>query len=266
MTGAHCVIGAGSSGLAAAKNLMECGFTVDVLEREDDLGGNWNFGKPYARVYKSTHTISSKPGTQYPDFPMPSAFPDYPHHTQILSYLRSYADHFGVIPRIRYGSSVVRVEPEREGARDTRWRVSTAEGAVSYDALFIANGHNWSPKTPAYPGTYTGETMHSAQYRTPDLFTGKRVLVVGGGNSGCDIVVEAAQFGERALHCTRRGYYFMPKYLFGMPADQVGDRMLALGLPLAGPSRRCRIACSLGRRSAPASPCPITRCSRRIRW
>ena len=240
-----CVVGAGSSGLAAARNLMQCGFTVDVLEREDDLGGNWNYGKPFARVYRSTHTISSKPGTEYGDFPMPAAFPDYPHHSQILSYLRSYAAHFGVSERIRYHSPVTRVEPECEGASDTRWLVTTggatdamAGGASSssattaYDAVVIANGHNWSPRTPSYPGTFTGDVLHSAYYRTADLFVGKRVLVVGGGNSGCDIVVEAAQFGERAYHSTRRGYWYMPKYLFGRPADQVGDRMLALGLPL----------------------------------
>lgn len=233
MTQNVCVIGAGSSGLAAAKNLLQCGFAVDVLEREDDLGGNWNFGKPFARVYKSTHTISSKPGTQYPDYPMPASFPDYPHHSQILAYLRSYAEHFGVVRCIRYETPVRSVEPAQEGVSDTKWRVTTAAGAITYDAVFVANGHNWSPRTPEYPGTFTGETMHSAHYRTPDVFVGKRVLVVGGGNSGCDIVVEAAQFGERALHSTRRGYYYMPKYLFGRPSDQVGDQMLALGIPLA---------------------------------
>ncbi len=227
------VIGAGSSGLAAARHLLATGCTVVLFEREDDLGGNWNYGKPNARVYRSTHTISSKPGTEYTDYPMPAAFPDYPHHTQILSYLRSYADHFGVTPHIRFNTPVERVEPEREGASDSGWMVHTATGAERFDALVVANGHNWSPKTPQYPGSFTGTSMHSAHYRSPEIFVGKRVVVVGGGNSGCDIVVEAAQFGERAWHSTRRGYYYMPKYLFGTPSDQVGDRMLALGIPLA---------------------------------
>lgn len=227
-----CVVGAGSSGLAAAKNLLQQGFAVDVLEREDDLGGNWNYGKPFARVYRSTHTISSKPGTEYSDYPMPAAFPDYPHHTQILAYLRAYADEFGVTPRIRFGTPVERIEPERVGAADTAWMVTAAGTTTRYDAVVVANGHNWSPKTPRYAGMFTGETMHSAHYRTPDVFVGKRVLVVGGGNSGCDIAVEAAQFGERTWHSTRRGYYYMPKYLFGQPSDQVGDRMLRLGMPL----------------------------------
>ena len=227
------VIGAGSSGLAAAKNFREAGYDVTILEREDDLGGNWNFGKPTARVYRSTHTISSKPGTEYPDFPMPADLPDYPHHTQILQYLRQYAKHFDLLPIIRFQAGVNRAEPVAEGVANTRWRVTLENGeSREFDALVVANGHNWFPKQPDYPGTFTGHALHSAEYRDPGIFVGKRVLVVGGGNSGCDIVVEAAQNAEHAWHSTRRGYWYMPKYLMGMPADQVNDRMLALRVPL----------------------------------
>ncbi|HEX6749708.1 MAG TPA: NAD(P)-binding domain-containing protein [Longimicrobium sp.] len=224
-----CVVGAGSSGLAAAKNLAERGFAADVLEREDDLGGNWNYGKPFARVYRSTHMISSKPFTQFPDFPMPAAFPDYPHHSQVLAYLRAYAERFEVDRRIEYRTPVERIEPAGGGRA---WEVTTHGETRRYGAVVIANGHNWSPRVPAYPGEFTGETMHSAHYRTPEVFAGKRVLVVGGGNSGCDIAVEAAQHADRAFHSTRRGYWYMPKYLLGKPADQVGDVMLRLGAPL----------------------------------
>ena len=227
------VIGAGSSGLAAAKNFRDAGYDVVIFEREDDLGGNWNYGKPTARVYRSTHTISSKPGTEYPDFPMPAAFPDYPHHTQILQYLRDYATHFELLPLIRFKSGVTRCEPVSEGAPETRWRVTIDNGeSREFDALIVANGHNWFPKQPEYPGTFTGRSLHSAEYRDPGIFAGQRVLVVGGGNSGCDIVVEAAQNATHAWHSTRRGYWYMPKYLMGIPADQVNDRMLALGVPL----------------------------------
>src|SRR5215207_9894109 len=159
-----CVVGAGSSGLAAARNLAERGFAADVLEREDDLGGNWNYGKPFARVYRSTHMISSKPFTQFPDFPMPEEFPDYPHHSHVLAYLRAYAEHFGVAGRIEYRTPVERVEPV-DGGR--AWEVATGTGETRrYAAVVIANGHNWSPKTPDYPGTFAGERMHSAEYRT----------------------------------------------------------------------------------------------------
>ncbi len=227
------IIGAGSSGLAAAKNFREAGYHVTVFEREDEVGGNWNFGKPTARVYRSTHTISSKPGTEYPDFPMPAAFPDYPHHTQILRYLRDYATHFDLLPRIRFNTGVSRVEPTLGGNAGTRWRVSLDSGeSTEFDAVVVANGHNWFPKQPEYPGSFTGRMLHSAEYRDPGIFTGQRVLVVGGGNSGCDIVVEAAQNAVHAWHSTRRGYWYLPKYLLGTPADQVNDRMLALGVPL----------------------------------
>lgn len=109
------VVGAGSSGLTAAKNLREHGFEVDVVERNDDVGGNWYFGAPTSRVYASTQMISSKPFTQYPDFPMPDAAPDYLHHSQVLDYLRRYTDHFGLREVIEFETSVEQVAP-REGA------------------------------------------------------------------------------------------------------------------------------------------------------
>jgi len=226
-----CVVGAGSSGLAAARNLAERGFTADVLEREGDLGGNWNYGSPAARVFRSTHMISSKPFTQFPDFPMPARFPDYPHHSQVLEYLRAYAEHFGVTERIELRTPVERIEPVEGGGA---WDVTTGGGQTRrYGAVVIANGHNWTPKLPAYPGAFAGETLHSAFYRTPEVFEGRRVLVVGGGNSGCDIAVEAAQHAVRTLHSTRRGYWYMPKYLLGRPCDQVGDLFLKLRIPLS---------------------------------
>ncbi len=227
------VIGAGSSGLAAARNFLAEGFTVQVFEQEDDLGGNWNYGKPGARVYRSTHTISSKPGTEYPDFPMPREFPDYPHHSQILAYLRDYATRFGLLECIRFGTPVKRLAPTDAEDPATTWDVEIAAGTTHrFDAVVIANGHHVAPRVPQYPGRFTGETIHSAEYRSPEIFPGKRVLVIGGGNSGCDIVVEAAQFADHAWHSTRRGYWYMPKYIFGRPADQVAELMHTLRVPL----------------------------------
>lgn len=230
-TGAICVIGAGSSGLAAAKNLIEHGFSVEVLERENDLGGNWNYGKPNARIYRSTHMISSKRCTEYCDFPMPRKFPEFPHHTQVLQYLRSYAAHFRLEPLISYQTPVACVEPSEQGRC---WEVTSEGGPTRrYAGVVIANGHNWSPKWPTYPGRFTGEVMHSAHYKTPEVLAGKRVLIVGAGNSGCDLAVEAAQNARRTFHSTRRGYHYIPKYLFGRPVDRLGDRLHRLRLPLA---------------------------------
>ncbi len=228
------IIGAGSSGLVAARVFLQHGFDVQIFEREDDIGGNWNFGKPNARVYQSTHTISSKPFTQFPDFPMPDEFPSYPHHSQILEYLRRYAEHYDLHRHIRLEHEVLETTP-LSGGRG--WRVTYREVGSDdiqsdiYRALIVANGHNWSPKIPDVPGDFDGQIIHSAQYREPSIFEDKTVLVVGAGNTGCDVVVQAARHAKRALHSTRRGYWYAPKFVFGKPGDQIYDLMLSLPIP-----------------------------------
>nr|MDT0662149.1 NAD(P)-binding domain-containing protein [Micromonospora sp. DSM 115978] len=236
-SGAVCVVGAGASGLTAIKNLREYGFRVDCYERETGVGGGWNWRHDRSPVYASTHLISSKPFTQYPDFPMPDDWPDYPHHSQLLSYLERYADHFDLRPHIWFGTEVVRVEP----ADGHRWDVTTRstggygpERTQRYAAVVVANGHNWAPKFPAYDGIddFRGQLIHSSAYKDATQVRGKRVLVVGAGNSGCDIAVEAGQQAARCWHSTRRGYWYAPKYLLGRPVDQINDATLALRVPI----------------------------------
>ncbi|MGI5213984.1 flavin-containing monooxygenase [Plantactinospora sp. CA-290183] len=232
-----CVVGAGASGLTAIKNLKEYGFGVDCYERETGVAGAWNWRHDRSPVYASTHLISSRPTTQFPDFPMPDTWPDYPHHSQVLSYLERYADHFDLRPHIWFGTEVIRVEP----AEGDRWDVTTrstggygAERTSRYAAVVVANGHNWSAKLPAYEGMeeYRGQVLHASAYKDATQLRGKRVLVVGGGNSGCDIAVEAGQQAARCWHSTRRGYWYVPKYVLGRPVDQVNDAVAALRLPL----------------------------------
>ena len=106
----YCVIGAGPAGLAAAKNLKQWDIPVEVIEREDDIGGNWYFGKPYSSVCRSTHLITSKRFSEYTDFPMPERYPTYIHHSLVLEYLRSYARAFGLYDNIRFNQAVTRAE------------------------------------------------------------------------------------------------------------------------------------------------------------
>ncbi|WP_412750818.1 flavin-containing monooxygenase [Krasilnikovia sp. M28-CT-15] len=224
----YAVIGAGPSGLAAARNLMAEGVACEVLEAHDGVGGIWDRANPRSSVYANTHTITSKKVTEYPDLPLDADLPTYPRHDAILDYLRAYAAHFDLTPHIRFGQEVTAVTPDGE-----HWIVATADGTSRrYRGVVLANGHNWKPRFPQYAGSFDGTTMHSRDYDTAADFTGKRVLVVGAGNSGCDIAVEAAQTAESVAISMRRGYYFVPKYILGKPADQVGDASQSLRLPI----------------------------------
>lgn len=221
------VIGAGPSGLAAVKAFRQSGLPVEAVDRQPDIGGQWLYGGEASAVYASTHLISSKGPTAYEDFPMPAAWPAYPHHAQALQYLRDYAAHFDLLPAIRCGLGVRLMTRAGPG-----WRVEFDDGtARDYRGVVIANGHLTEPAMPAIPGRFDGQVMHAKAYRTPDLFAGKRVLVVGMGNTGCDIVVDAVHHARSVLWSVRGGNHFVPKFLAGRPADEGGRRGLASRLP-----------------------------------
>ncbi len=221
------VIGAGVSGLTAGKALSDFGIPYTCFEASDDVGGNWYFRNPNgaSSAYRSLHIDISRPSISFRDFPMPDRYPDFPHHAQILEYLHSYADAFGLRERIRFGTRVERAERLPGGG----WELTLPGGETErFDALLVGNGHHWDPlfPDPPFPGTFDGPRIHSHEYIDPsdplDL-VGKRVLVVGIGNSAVDIVSELSRKGvaERTLISTRSGAWVIPKYLFGRPADQV---------------------------------------------
>lgn len=240
-----CVVGGGPSGLAVAKNFRQAGIPYDLVERLDDFGGNWYYGQPGSSVYRSTHLISSKRLTEFTDYPMPKEWPHFPSHELALEYLRSYARDFNLYEDAEFNTSVERIEPVvssisvdsclpgAHGGTDPTWLVTLSNGERRrYRGVVIANGHNWDPRFPNFPGRFDGLVLHSCQYKTPDVLAGKRVLVVGAGNSGCDIAVEAAQHAARTFHSMRRGYHYVPKFLRGKPIDEVGERLLRWRLPL----------------------------------
>jgi cation diffusion facilitator CzcD-associated flavoprotein CzcO len=251
-SGKLCIVGAGSSGMAVAKNFRAVGIAFDCLERDDDVGGNWNFGRPHSSVHRSTRLISSKHETEYTDFPMPAEWPEHPGHAQVCEYLRDYARHFDLYANIEFNTEVSCIEPAN-GCRtsaigekvllagsgkltaDSRsgWDVTLADGRRRrYQGVVIANGHNWDPRWPVYAGEFRGEVIHSAEYKTPEVGRGRRVLVVGGGNSGFDIAVDVAPQAATTLHSVRRGYHILPRYFRGTPIDQCGGWMLRWRMPL----------------------------------
>jgi len=236
LSAAWCVIGAGPSGLTALKNLLAAGIEAECLEREDDIGGNWCFGSAASSVFESTRLISSKTLTAYTDHPMPREWPAYPDHRQCLAYLRGYAQRFGLLPHIRRHAAVDHVAPIDPSRPSAGWLVhGPGRPPRAYAGVVIATGHNREPLMPSIPGRFTGTLLHACHYKSPTApagIAGSRVLVIGGGNSACDIAVECSRHAARTVLSTRRGYFVVPRFLRGRPADLRGERLLKLGLPL----------------------------------
>lgn len=221
MSQAVCVIGAGPSGITAAKNLLDAGLDVTVYDFGKEVGGNWVFTEEesHSSVFETTHIISSKAFSQYDDFSMPEDYPDYPGHKQLADYFQAYAREFNLYPHIQFQTLVKSCERNAEG----KWVVTIEKfGASStrvFDALAVCNGHHWQPRMPQYPGNFSGEFIHSHVVKRFSRFAGKRVLVIGGGNSACDVAVESSRVASSVDMSWRRGYWIVPKFMMGRPAD-----------------------------------------------
>jgi dimethylaniline monooxygenase (N-oxide forming) len=229
-----CVIGAGSSGIAAAKALHERDIPFDCIEKSDRVGGNWVFGNRngMSSAYRSLHINTSRERMEYSDFPMPKSYPDFPHHSHIAQYFDDYVDHFGFRDRIMFQTGVESAHRGDDGV----WTVTLDNGeARQYDALLVANGHHWDPRwpEPAFPGQFDGTQMHAHYYVENTDFRDKNVLVVGIGNSAMDIAVESSFVARKTFLSSRRGAYILPKYLFGRPLDQIGVNALTPILPFS---------------------------------
>lgn len=216
-----CIIGAGSSGLAAAKVFAERGIAFDCFEMGSDVGGLWRYESDTGRspVYRSLRTNTSRDRTAFSDFSMPPEYPDYPSHAQMLAYFEAYADRFELRRHIRFRSRVTRVRPSGDDAYIVSWRDEDSAHEARYGAVVAASGHHWKPNVPDVPGSFSGEALHARSYRTPDELAGSRVLVVGIGNSACDIVCEVSRVADRTFLSTRRSAHVIPKYLLGRPLD-----------------------------------------------
>lgn len=226
----YCVIGAGASGLAVAKNFAQRGIAFDCLERERDIGGLWNIATPSGIVYETTHLVSSISSTGFDDLPMlDEDYPEYPSHERVLGYFRDYVRAFGLAPHIELGKAVTSVVPQGGGL----WQVAVAGEPQprSYRGVVLASGHHDVPRMPTYPGTFSGEILHSRAYKSAKQVRDRRVLVVGCGNSAADIVADAVHGGSRVFLSIRRGYWFVPKFLLGFPTGDVVSYVEMVPLP-----------------------------------
>ena len=236
MTARVCIVGAGSSGITACQVLQARGVDFDCFEVGSEVGGNWRYDNDnqMSSAYQSLHINTSRQLMEYAAYPMPADLPDYPSHWQIAAYFDDFVDHFGFRDRIRFRTEVVKVEPA--GAR---WRVTVRPvgrgepETLDYDHVIVANGHHWDPRwpEPAFPGSedFPGLQMHAHHYRTPDPLVGKRVLVLGIGNSATDIAVESSRVAASTDLAMRRGAHILPKYMFGIPTDHLTESPLARG-------------------------------------
>ncbi len=218
-----CVIGAGPSGIAAAKALSEARIPFDCFEMGPVVGGNWVFDNPngVSACYRQLEINTSCPRMAYSDFPMPSYYPAYARHWEIRDYFERYVDHFGFRQFITFDTKVERVTADPGGG----WQVTIAggeNGTRHYDAVLVCNGHHWNPRwpEPAYPGSFAGDQMHAHDYREQGQLEGKQVIIVGMGNSAMDIAVEASYVAAQTTVSVRRGQWILRKTLRGRPVDQ----------------------------------------------
>lgn len=233
-----CIIGAGSSGIAACQVLGARGIPFDCFEKGSQIGGNWRYENDngMSSAYRTLHINTSRRVMAFKSLPMPDHYPDYPDHFQMAAYFDEFVDHFGLREKIRFRTEVLSVEPV-EG----EWEVTVAgpDGGREtnrYTAVLVANGHHWDPRwpEPAFPGSeeYAGEQIHAHHYREPDILRGKRVLVLGIGNSATDIAVESSRIADATFISMRRGAYVIPKYINGKPIDELANPITSM-LPLS---------------------------------
>jgi cation diffusion facilitator CzcD-associated flavoprotein CzcO len=264
-----CIVGAGSSGIAAAQVLDARGIDFDCFEMGSNIGGNWRYGNDngVSSAYRSLHINTSRQAMEYATYPMPPSLPDYPSHWQIAEYFDDYVDHFGLRDKITFRTEVVKVAPRPGGGYDVTVRpFGPTDGprepeTRSYDHVLVANGHHWDPRwpEPSFPGseTFPGVQLHAHYYRTPDVLAGKRVVVLGIGNSATDIAVESSRAADETYLAMRRGAHILPKYLFGVPTDHLTDSPLARGpFPLQKLGLRTMLRIAVGRMTDYGLPQP----------
>ncbi|NXD08497.1 FMO1 monooxygenase, partial [Nothocercus nigrocapillus] len=255
------VVGAGVSGLTALKCCLDEGLAATCFERSQDIGGLWRYaeniedGRP--SLYASVVSNTSKEMSAFSDFPYPEDFPVFVPHARLLEYLRRYAERFALRQHIQLGVSeegnggrdgaargaagslghdsflqttVLSVRKRPDFATTGQWDVVTEAGGTRtshvFDAVMVCSGNFWDPSLPlhAFPGIekFQGKYFHSRQYKHPDVFQGKRVLVVGMGNSGVDIAVEASRVAAKVTICTGRGAWVISRVFdHGYPWDMV---------------------------------------------
>uniref|UniRef100_UPI0037E9BDD0 flavin-containing monooxygenase 5-like n=1 Tax=Semicossyphus pulcher TaxID=241346 RepID=UPI0037E9BDD0 len=230
------VIGAGVSGLTSIKACLDEGLEPTCFESSHDIGGLWRFKEEpepgRANIYRSVVINSSKEKTAFSDFPPPAELPNNMHHSEVLLYLRLYVQAFGLLQHIHFQTAVVSVRQAADFAATGQWEVETErrEGQREtrvFDAIIVSTGHFTQPHLPLtdFPGieSFEGRYFHSWDYRSAEGLQGKRVVVIGIGNSGGDIAVDVSRVAEKVYLSTRSGAWIVNRVgQGGIPFDLCG--------------------------------------------
>ncbi|XP_043820250.1 dimethylaniline monooxygenase [N-oxide-forming] 4-like isoform X2 [Dromiciops gliroides] len=217
------IIGAGVSGLTSIKCCLEEGLEPTCFERSDDIGGLWKFtetsGHGKAQVYKSLVTNVNKEMSCFSDFPFHEDYPNYMNQAKFLEYLHSYAKNFDLLKYIHLKTTVCSVTKHPDFSATGQWEVVTKteekEDTATFDAVMICTGRYLNPHLPleSFPGinTFQGQILHSQEYRSPESFRGKRVLIIGLGNTGADLAVELRHVASQVFLSTRSGTWVLSR-------------------------------------------------------
>jgi dimethylaniline monooxygenase (N-oxide forming) len=215
------IIGAGAAGLCAAKHMLEADYDVTVYEIGSKVGGMWVYQNDNNRssAYKTLHINTARDLTAFKDFAFDSTVQPFPDHKDMATYLQAYAAHFGIASRIRFNTPVTDVRPAANYAAERpRWSIETVAGAVDdFDAVIVASGHLTKPYEVQQFKAFTGQYLHSCTYKDPAVFAGKRICIVGVGNSSCDIASDVCTMSERTVLVGRSTPLIIPKLIFGRP-------------------------------------------------
>jgi hypothetical protein len=209
----YVIVGAGPCGLAMAKALQDAQISYDHIEADEEIGGNWLHG-----VYKTVYTDTCKDVMQFSDFPMPDKFPDFLSQSNMLEYLNEYATSFRLKEKIRFRVRVVWIQ----SIEGDLWKVHFDTGNPEvYKGVIVCNGHHWDMRYPELPGRFAGEYMHAKEYKDPSQLNGKKVLVLGSGNSAADIACESARVGELSVLSFSDSPWIFPKSIMGIPLGRL---------------------------------------------
>jgi Flavin-binding monooxygenase-like len=228
-----CVIGAGASGIAVAAALSRAGVGFDWFEAGSQPGGLWRYGNDNgSSVYASLVTNTARCNMEWFGY-QTGARNDYLTHPEALEYLTAFLAHAGLKDKITASTRVTKVWPAEQGGFSVQAERRGDEPVRrEYAAVIVANGRHATPKWPSIPGLDAITAMHACDYRTADIFTGKRVVVAGFGASGVDIASDAAGVARSVILSTRGGGILIPRYHDGQPGD-APPRAWLYRIPLA---------------------------------